>query len=232
MLAVQDTNKYLTNMPTDVINEFGLAKTLLTRRETIYLKHVLKNIFIYGDENEINDKLEYMQFKSPFQYFAYVTDKIRGVYKLPREYKAENADKIVKQKRDSIIGMLEMYKDTSPIVILDFDRTITNKKFHSLYHYLVENNFNIIINSANPNREAIIEYLEKHNLKIPNTINANKGKKKKIVKLKEIVHLNTKKIIFYIDDETEYLDYGCLLFMYCYQYRKNGKIYNHTIFKK
>lgn len=42
--------EYLTNMPTDILNEYGLTKTLLTRRETIYLKHVLKNIFIYGDE--------------------------------------------------------------------------------------------------------------------------------------------------------------------------------------
>jgi len=37
--------EYLTNMPTDILNEYGLTKTLLTRRETIYLKHVLKNIF-------------------------------------------------------------------------------------------------------------------------------------------------------------------------------------------
>lgn len=38
-------DSYLTDMPTDILNKYGLTKTLLTRRETIYLKHVLKKYF-------------------------------------------------------------------------------------------------------------------------------------------------------------------------------------------
>jgi hypothetical protein len=233
MLAAKAETKYLTNMPSDILNEFGLTKTLLTRRETIYLKHVLKNIFLYGNEEWLNGKLDMLQFKSQFKYFQYITDKLRGIYKLPRDYTLDDVDKVVKLKRMSFCKMVEMYKQLNPIIVLDFDRTITNKKFHSLYTYLADDlGLKIIINSANPSEETIVKYLEKHRLTAPYQIFANKGKKKKIVRLKDIASRNLDKIIFYIDDEKEYLDYGCMLFMYCYEYTKSGKIYNRTIFQK
>ena len=61
---------------------------------------------------------------------------------------------------------------------------------------------------------------------------ANKGKQSKIVRLKNIIFKNQKRVIFYIDDEQEYLEYGMLLGMYCYEYTSDGKILNYTIFKK
>lgn len=223
--------EYLTNMPTDVLNTYGLTKTLLTRRETIYLKHIMKNIFIYGDENMINEKLEMLQFKSLFQYMGFITNKLRGIYKLPRDYKTDNVDNIVKQNKDSFFRILDLYKEIKPIIVLDFDGIITNIKFHSLYNYIV-NDYTVIINSANPQEQVIKDYLTKHELKMPKTIYANKGKQKKIIRLKDIASHYQNRILFYIDDEEEYLDYGCLLCMYCYKYSKDGKIYNHTIFKK
>lgn len=232
MIDANPEEKYLTDMPTEIMNEYGLTKTLLTRRETIYLKHVLKNLFIYGDEEYLESKLKILNFSSTFKYFSYITDKLRGIYKLPRAFRTDEADSLVKQSRNSFIKMLELYKETNPIIVLDFDKTITNTKFHSLYEYFTEQNYKIIINSANPNQEVIENYLTKHGLKTPSEIYANKGKKRKITRLKEIAASNTKKVIFYIDDEVEYLEYGCLLFMYCYEYTKDGKIYNRTIFKK
>lgn len=223
--------EYLTNMPTDIINDYGLAKTLLTRRETIYFKHIFKNIFIYGNEEDLKEKLEILQFRSLFQYLQFATNELRKIYKLPRDYKIDNADDIVKHSRDSLFRNLEIYKQLNPLIILDFDGLITNPKFHSLYRFLT-NNYNVIINSANPNIEVINSYLGKHQLPLPHKIYTNKGKKKKIVKLKEIALNNLDKIIFYIDDEKEYLDYGCLLFMYCYEFTKQGKIHNRTFFKK
>lgn len=223
--------EYLTGMPTDIVNGYGLSKTLLTRRETIYLKHVLKNIFVYGNENQLKEMLNMLQFKSLFQYFEFITNKLRQIYKLPREYVVDNADDIVKQSRNSFFRVLELYKPIKPIIILDFDKTITNPKFHDLYKYIISD-YRVIINSANPNKDVIKSYLVKHELDPPYAIHANKGKKKKIVKLKQIATNNLGKIIFYIDDEKEYLDYGCLLFMYCYEYTKKGQIYNRTIFEK
>lgn len=223
--------EYLTNMPTDILNEYGLTKTLLTRRETIYFKHVLKNIFIYGNEEYLKSKLNILQFKSIFQYFGFVTNKLRAIYKMPREYRIDNADDIVKQKRRNFFKTLELYRNLNPIIIVDFDKTITNTKFHSLYNYIIDDYY-VIINSVNPIQDVIENYLDKYELPKPRKIFANKGKQKKITKLKEIVLTNQDRIIFYIDDEEEYLEYRCLLFMYCYKYTKDGKIYNYTFFKK
>jgi hypothetical protein len=228
---MSETN-YLLNMPTDIVNQYGLAKTLLTRRETIYLKHILKNLFIYGSEEELNKKINDLQFKSLFDYMSFITNKLRSIYKLPRSYKTENADALVKEKRDDLIGMLKIYKQLNPIIILDFDQTITNANFHKFYQYLSKDEYKIIINSANPQEDVIRNYLVKYKLNLPNIIYSNKGKQKKIVKLKDIVLKNRYKTIFYIDDEEEYLDYGCLLGMYCYRFDKQGKLHNYTIFKK
>lgn len=225
-------NYYLTDMPTDIINKHGLSKTLLTRRETIFLKHVLKNVFVLGNEEDLNKKLEMLNFKSLFDYVTFVTNKLRGIYKFPREYEVEDADKIVKQSRNSFCKTLELYKGINPIVILDFDKTITNKKFHSLYNWLIYNKYEIIINSANPSKETIVNYLKKHDLKVPSKIYANKGKKKKITKMKDLVFHNLDRVFFYIDDEQEYLDYASLLFVHTYLYTNSGKLYNRTIFKK
>jgi len=222
---------YLTGLPTELLNDQGLTKTLLTRRETIYLKHILKNIFIYGNENELKNKLDMLQMPSLFEYIGFITNKLRAVYKYPREYTVDDADELVKQRRESFFKTLELYEPLKPIVILDFDRTVTNEKFHSLYRYLIDG-YKVIINSANPQMEVIIQYLDKHNLTQPNVIYANKGKQKKIVRLKNIAVTNMQKPIFYIDDEQEYLEYGMLLAMYCYQYTAGGKIYSYTGFKK
>lgn len=224
--------KYLTNMPTDILNEYGLTKTLMTRRETIYLKHIMKNMFIYGDEQSLNEKLKVLQFNSLFQYMGFITNKLRAIYKIPRECISEDADNIVKQRRESFIDTLKLYKDLNPIIILDFDKTITNTKFHSLYKYFIEKGYKIIVNSANPQKEVIENYFIKNDLELPNIIYANRGKQNKITRLKNIISSKLNKPIFYIDDETEYLEYGVMLGVYCYQYTKNGKIKSYTGFLK
>jgi len=224
--------KYLTDLPTDLLCEYGLQKTLFTRRDTIYMKHIFKNIFEYGDEYDLDKKLKVLQFPSLFKYMNFITHKLRGIYKYERFFEVENADDIVKEDRGSFCKVLELYKPLHPIVILDFDRTITNRKFHSLYKWLLEYKFKVIINSANPNTEEINRYMVKHDLDLPYRIYSNKGKQKKITKLKSIATSHSKNPIFYIDDEIEYLDYGVLLCMYCYNYRKDGKIKSYTFFQK
>ncbi len=222
---------YLTDLPTELLNDQGLTKTLLTRRETIYLKHILKNIFIYGNDDELKNKLDMLQFSSLFEYMGFITNKLRAVYKYPREYTVDDADELVKQRRESFCKTLELYEPLKPIIVLDFDRTVTNEKFHSLYRYLIDD-YKVIINSANPQMEVIEQYLDKHGFQQPDVIYANKGKQKKIVRLKNIAVTNMHKPIFYIDDEQEYLEYGMLLTMYCYQYTTGGKIKSYTGFKK
>lgn len=191
------TCNYLTDLPTELLNEQGLTKTLLTRRETIYLKHILKNVFIYGSAEELKNKLTMLQYPSLFDYVGFITNKLRAIYKLPREYAIDDVDELVKQRRSSFCKTLDLYKQLNPIIILDFDRTITNEKFHSLYQYLIDD-YKVIINSANPQRDVIEQYLSKHGLKQPDIIYANKGKQQKIVRLKSIATSNMHKPIFYI----------------------------------
>lgn len=224
-------NNYLTGMPSKVFNRHGISKTLLTRKETIYMKHVFKNLFVYNDENQLNEKLGMMNMNL-FQYMQFTTNKMRGTYKITRDFVIDPIDDVVKTERDSFFKFFELYEQLRPIVVLDFDKTITNKKFHSLYMWLSERNCRIYVNSANPQKQVIEKYFENYNLPKPNQIFSNKGKRKKITSLKNIALQNQRKPIFYIDDEVDYLDFGVMLFMYCYEYRKNGKIYSHTFFEK
>ncbi len=225
---------YLTGMPTEVCNQYGLSKTLLTRRETIRLKHLMKTLFIYRtfSEKELNEYLDMMQIKGLVSYITFLTNQLRGIYKITRDFMADDADEIVKADKDSMIDLLRMYKSASPIVVLDFDRTITNTKFHSLYRWLCEEGFSIFINSANPMENVITDYLRKWGLPKPQRIYANKGKKKKIVQLKVIAERYIERPRFYIDDELEYLRYGNLLFYQCYQYTGSGRILSKTLFVK
>lgn len=222
---------YLTGMPTELCNKHGLSKTLLTRRETIRLKHLMKSLFVYQifSEEELAGYLDMMQFRGLMSYITFLTNQLRGIYKVTREFAFDDADEIVKVDKDSMIDLLRVYKAASPIVVLDFDRTITNKKFHSLYRWLCEEGFSIFINSANPMESVILSYLEKWDLPKPQRIYANKGKKKKIVKLKVIADKFIERPRFYIDDELEYLKYGNMLFFQCYQYTGNGRILNKTL---
>lgn len=160
-----------------------------------------------------------------------MTNKIRGIYKLPRKFKTQSADNLVKVSRNSFFDVVNEYKSSKPVFILDFDKTITNRNFHSVYKMLSEN-FNVIINSANPNKEIIKSYLLKNDLPLPKELHANKGKKKKIVNLKQIALRNTRTVLFYIDDELEYLDFGCSLFMHTYHIDKDGTLRNRTFFRK
>ena len=227
---------YLTGLPTEICNEYGLSKILLTRRETIRLKHLQKNLFVYKNQPKIEEYLHMMQFKGDWQYFEFLTNQLRGIYKFPREFEVSEeiggCDSIVKQRKESFFNTLLMYKAANTIVILDFDKTVTRNKFHTLYQWLTVNNFTVFINSANPQKEVMQNYFLKNDLNLPARIYANKGKQAKIVNLKVLKTRFYDRPTFYIDDEEEYLLYGNLLFMMCYQYTADGKIKISTIYEK
>lgn len=92
---------------------------------------------IFTDE-ELDEYFNVMQFKGLMSYITFLTNQLRGIYKITREFRFDDADGIVKADKDSMIDLLRMYKKSDPIVVVDFDRTITNKKFHPLYRWLSE----------------------------------------------------------------------------------------------
>ena len=123
-------------------------------------------------------------------------------------------------------------KSTTPVVVVDFDKTITNRKFHSLYRWFAEEGISVFINSANPSEEVIESYLKKEGLPKSQEIFANKGKRAKIIRLKSIASKYISRPRFFIDDELEYLLYGNLLCYQCYRYTSSGKIKSETMFLK
>ena len=222
---------YLTNLPSEICNETGLSKTLLTRRETIRLKHLQKTLFVYHlyDDEELLRRLRFMQFKGLMQYFEFLTNQLRGIYKFTRRFSYENVDSIVKRRSDSFVDLIRMYRSADPIVVVDFDRTLTNKKFHSLYNWLAYEGVNLYINTANPSIETVEAYLTKHDLPSPKKLFCNRGKQQKVVHMKVIAMKHIDRPLFCVDDELEYLEYANMLFYQCYQYTSGGKIRSKSI---
>ena len=224
--------RYLSDLPTEICNKTGLSKVLMTRRETIRLKHLQKNLFVYNKYGQVDlvKKLKYLQFRDLFQYMEFLSNRLRGIYKYPRSINVENVDKIVKQKDYEFTNTVRLYTSANPVIVLDFDKTITNQKFHSLYRWLTEVlNIKVIINTANPSREVVLAYLRNHELKMPSEIYNNEGKQKKLVNLKNLASRFYKRPLFYVDDEVEYIDYANLLFYQCYLYTNRGEILSRTL---
>ena len=226
---------YLTNLPTDVCNQTGLSKVLITRRETIRLKHLLKNLFVINlyPQDELLKKLRFMQFKDLFQYMEFLSNRLRGIYDYPRSFRVECANKIVKQKNNEFTNLLRLYETAKPIIILEFDNTITNPKFHSLYRWLTDSiKVCVVINTANPSQDAILEYMDRFQLNRPNEICINNGKQKKMINLKNLAMKHCERPIFYVDNDAECIDYANLLFYQSYEYTRRGEILARTMNKK
>lgn len=220
-------NQYLTDMPRDLVT-YGICKTLMVRRETIYLKHILKNIFIYNFEHR-QEILDNLNFSDPFVYFEFLTNKLRMIYKLSRHFEYD-PNIIVKLDRNSIVPICELYQQLNPLFIVDFDKTLTKKQFHKWYSVLCRSG-QVVVNSANPDEERISNYINKHDLPRPKKICANPGVKKKITRLKNLCFNNMTRPQFCFDDEAYFLDHAIFLGMYAYQIR-NGKLHSYTFFRK
>jgi len=179
---------YLTNIP-QFIEKYGLCKTMMVRREMIHLKHVLTEIFV-RKSIKIQDMLDYLNMDI-FQYMEIITNKIRRIHHISRNYR-ENMNKIIKTNSDSFTRMVNLYDSL-------------NENFHKLYIYFVkELKVKSVICSGNPTITS--EWFIKNNLPLPTKIYPNKGKLKKIRKLIELSKQND--YLFYIDNETNYLEYG------------------------
>lgn len=204
-------NFYLTGLNDQ--NEFcakhGLHKTLLVRRLTIHLKHIQTEVFVRRTV-DISKFLEYVNFEL-FDYVTFLTNRLRAIYKLPRNYRYSDTESIVKTGTGSLFELIELTKAAHPVLLLDFDGVITNSKFQAGYNDLVSKIKTIVV-TANPTVNE--QYFLERGLTLPAEIFACKGKKKKITKLKELACRHT--ILFYIDNEEEYLKYGWLCGIFTY----------------
>lgn len=190
---------YLTNIPTSA-NEYGISKVLSVRSEVIHIKHILTEIFV-RKTIDVSKHLEDVDI-TLFDYMEYMTNRIRKIHNFTREILVNKPEKIVKH-RFRFFPSLELFKDLNNIVVLDFDGVVTDRKFEDLYNLCIKRS-KVFICSANPTITE--EWFNKRGLPLPNKIYSMKGKNKK---LKKLIEINKKyDYIFYIDNETKYLDFA------------------------
>lgn len=223
-LTIMDKDKsYLTDMP-DTLNEYGISKVLLTRKETINIKHIQTEIFVRGNI-DIQKYLDVLEWDL-FRYMEHLTQRLRKIYKINR-WVNHDPNEIVKESGKNFFHFLKMYQETKSAIVLDFDGVITKNSFRNLYLRIIDLPFKKVVCSANPTITQ--SWFEIRNLPLPNKIYSMKGKNKKIKMLSEIAKSHD--FIFYIDNETEYLDFGWLLGMRCFHYR-NNKIIKYSLQEK
>lgn len=211
-----DNRKYLTDIPIDVVN-YGFSKVLLVRKETIHLKHILTEIF----SRKTIDIEQYLCNidMSLMLYLENIITRLRKIYKFPRKYDID-PNVIVQTNTKDFFPTLDLYKSLNNIIVLDFDGTITDKNFYSLYELCISR-CKTIVCTANPTVNN--NWFEERGLSKPFKIYANKGKKAKIHCLIKI--LSNHDNVFYIDNEEEYLIYAWLFGIRTFLWKNNKIVY-------
>lgn len=211
--------EYLTNIP-DIAKEHGLCKTLEVRHEVINIKHILTEVFV-------RYTLDLKKLLAPlnmdlFTYMHIMTNRLRKIHCIDRNF-VRDCDEIVKADRSRFFPTIELLKGLNNIIVLDFDGVLTDPKFIPLYLLCCERE-NVHICSGNPG--VTEDWFKRRNLPLPKKIHAMKGKKKKIYRLIELQRKYDN--IFYVDNETEYLDYGWVFGLNTFHWnRKQIKHYSH-----
>lgn len=194
---------YLKDIPQEA-ETWGVCKTLLCRRETIHIKHLMTEIFVKKSINLDTLGIDV------YNYMAFLTIRLRKIYKFDRTYNWD-IDKIINFDRQRFFPSIESLRQLQTKIILDFDGVCTDKRFHELYSLCIERCPTVIC-SANPT--ITTSYWHKRELPSPRKIFSNRGKKKKINKLIDLIAQND--FVFYVDDEIEYLDiayvYGAITY--------------------
>lgn len=198
----------------------GLTKLLLTRRETIHIKHLMKEVFVRKNPEYLDIIEKYMGMD---RYIRYLTNRLRRIYKFPRiiDLSPDQVSMTMHKSAHILLSRI-LVKPIKVAVCIDFDGTIT--KFHNLYTYLYDlvkrnpNYHRLYILSAN-HRENIESYLKKHNLPLPNRVVGGK----KIGKVNELIYgiIPPNHYTIFIDNEEEYCKIAHVFGAYAYMI--NGK---------
>lgn len=209
---------YLTNIP-EICEEYGMAKTLLVRREMIHLKHIFTEVFVRKSVQTPFYKLN-MNYG---EYMEIMTRVIRKIFHYSRNYKY-NLDGMVKESHNRFFPQIEMYKGLDTVIALDFDGTITSNRFRQLYDLCIERCDKVFVVTANPTVSE--HWFINRGISTPNRIYACKGKEKKIRQLIELQKKHDQ--VFYVDNEVEYLEMAWIFGIKTFLYR-NGKIEYFTM---
>lgn len=203
---------YLTNIP-GICNEHGFPKVLAVRREIIHIKHILTEIFV-RKSIDISPMLENLGMDL-FGYMEQMTNRIRRIHYFPRQWN-RNCQDVVDTSRNKFFPVIDLYRGMRIGVGLDFDGVCTKRFFQeNFYNRLRDNTFiDLFVCSANPT--ITDDWFHKRGLTPPRNIFSMTGKTKKIRKL---VNLSQRyHYTFFVDNETEYLDYAWIFGIHTYHY--------------
>lgn len=212
---------YLTNIPEE-LNMYGFSKVLAVRRELIHIKHIFTEIFVRKSVDI--EKLLLQVSWSLFRYMEFMTNRIRKVNHFSRNYEG-NLNTIVKSDRDKFFPTIDLYTGLKVAIVLDFDGVITKTSFKELYdicwlkscYGAVESDVTLLICSGNSTINR--EWFQKHEYPQPDELYACKGK---IAKMKKLAEISIKyDYVFYVDNETMYLDWAWILGIQTYHYINN-----------
>lgn len=210
---------YLVKIP-ESAKDSGICKVLTVRREVIHIKHIMTEVFVRKSIN-IDYYLNTIGW-STFDYISYLTNRIRKIHKFSRGY-IQDLEKIVGMRYSNFFPSIEFLSGLSTLIALDFDGVVTENKFRDLYLNCLDKSKTEIF-SANPN--VMDEWFIKRSLPTPSKINSRKGKVSKIKALIEAA--KNYDMVFYVDNEKEYLDFAFLFGIRTYQYTQ-GKIKYYSI---
>ena len=116
-----------------------------------------------------------------------------------------------------------MVSQLKTAIALDFDGVVNKRDFEHLYKMCLETTRTEIV-SANPTITP--SFFTNRGLPQPHKINANNGKRKKLAYLVDMSKKND--VVFYVDNEQEYLAVAWILGIHTYIY-KHGKITKFTM---
>ncbi len=203
---------YLKDIPISA-KDYGLCKILVVRQESIHLKHIFAEIFVKKSIS-IESMLSNIEM-TIFDYMEIMTEKFRKIYHLNREFECKFEDLIKQGKSHNLFEVLNTFSGLNNLIVLDYDGVITDYYFQKEFFPRFDK---VTVCSANPNIKR--SYFEQNNLSVESIFSC-RGKFKKIAKLIELS--KTCDNMFYIDNETEYLDYAWIFGIKTYLYNSEKK---------
>lgn len=143
---------------------------------------------------------------------SYMTNRMRKVHHFSRSYK-QDLNSVVNHRYNNFFPSIEFLNGLNVLIALDFDGVVTENSFRGLYLSCLKTSKTQIF-SANPTVSE--EWFIKNNLPLPDAINSRKGK---LSKIKALIEASKKyDMIFYVDNEIEYLNFAFIFGIKTYQY--------------